>query len=111
MAHLTSRMYVIVAALVEWIREWSGHAADEQLLRAISGVAWVVRAFEHAADACEERGDGIMCVLVAGVPWEHEFGDRSLHVVTCGGTSSERSVGHGDTVDTEIAEYQARDSK
>jgi len=50
-------------------RWWGGRAADEQLFHAISRVARVVCAFEHATDAREEGRDGVMGVLVAGVAW------------------------------------------
>ncbi len=49
------------------VRWWSGHAADEQLSHDISDDSQVVRVFEHAVDFHDERGDGIVDVLVAGV--------------------------------------------
>ena len=73
-------------------RGWSGHAADEQLFHAIGWVAWVVRAFDHVLDSRDERGDGIVGVLVAGVAWEWKFVDRCSPMVPYGGMHCEAGV-------------------
>ena len=76
-------------------RRWVGRAADEQLFHAVARIAWVVGAFEHTKDTRDERSDGVVGVLVAGVARQRKFGDGGLHMISCGGTSGETCIGHG----------------
>ena len=61
----------------------------------MAGVTRVVGAFEHSVDTCDERSDGIMGVLIAGVVWERELVYCILYMITCGGTCGETGVCHG----------------
>ena len=95
MAHDLSRMDVIVAVSVDRMQERSDSGVAMLLVSSFSiplpglpGLYVLLSTHGHGGECC----DGIVGVLVAGVVWECEFGDRGLYVVMCGSTSSETGV-------------------
>ena len=65
----------------------------------VAGIAQVVCAFEHMEDSRDERDDGIVGILVAGVRWECKFADCCCHMVPLGGVHCEAGICHVSLLD------------